>query len=231
MGTASATQPINEAVFLLSQISTDRLDILRTAYPLIADELRPGVFAGPSDVDPSASALLLLTAKANVMIAVLDEVSNRAESALVVVSGAIKSARSRRLAGQILVLVGSSSLLGTLALESKTATVIAALLTLLAALGNLLAEHVERLLNPQTGNVYDAFQHLGEGAYRARLLRDQIHLARTYSQPPEEINALLAKGNELCEQLNSWLVQLLQHLRANDHRPVGTATREHGTAP
>jgi hypothetical protein len=214
MGGVTESQPINEAVFLLSRLAPGRLDSLRSAHPLIAEELQPGVFAGPSDTLESSVSADHLSAKASVMVAVLDETYHRAEAALAVVSKAIRTARTRRLAGQILVLVGSSSLLGTLALESKTASVIAAVLTLVAALGNLLAEHQEKILNPQMGNVYDAFQHLGEGAYRARALRDQIQLASKYAQAPEELTSLLAQANELCERLNGWFVQLLQHLGA-----------------
>src|SRR5688500_19308426 len=134
MGGASTAQPINEAVFLLSQLSADRLETLRAEYPLLADELRPGVFAGPNEPDSKVPATIHLTARAKVMIAVLDEVAHRTNNALAVVSKAIQSAQSRRLAGQVLVLVGSSSLLGTLALYSRTATVIAAVFPLLSAL-------------------------------------------------------------------------------------------------
>ncbi|MCC8991891.1 MAG: hypothetical protein LM514_04785, partial [Streptococcus sp.] len=148
MGKHSAT-PINEAVFILSKIAPLQLQELRDQYPHLSDELREGISAGEKD-DTSDGAADYLREKALVVSIALVETANRAEASMGEVVRRIRRSRSARLISQVLVLVGSSALLGAVALDDKTATIVTALLTLLAALGNLLADHGERLLNPQT---------------------------------------------------------------------------------
>jgi len=211
MGLQTPGEAINEAVFLLSQLSPSQLESLKLQYPELADELRVGISGGGESAE-SPQKDPHLAEKASIMIAALDEAWRRAEGAMTSVSRNIKKARQHRLVSQALVLIGSSSLLGTLALDNKPAAVISAVLTLLAALGNLLAEYQERLLNPQSGSIYEAFQKLGDGAYKARVLSRELQLALKYDGHEAELKDLITQANELCEQLNGWLVQLLNQL-------------------
>lgn len=208
MGSESSATPINEAVFLLKIMAPDKLASLKSRYPDIALELQEGIFAGTEE--PPSPRSSYLCQRAAVVIVALEEAASRAEQAMGVAASNIKRARSRRLISQALVLVGSSSLLGAVALDAKHfVMVVSAVLTLLAALGDLLAEHYERLLNPKVGNIYDAFQKLGEGTYKARRIAVELHIATQHDEGIAELAELVGKGNELCEQLNSWLTQTL----------------------
>jgi hypothetical protein len=207
----SATSvPINEGISLLATLSPLRLEQLRKEHPSISKDLVLGITAGPEEERTDEFvASAIIREKAQVMIAALSEAGTAAQNALESVSTKVKSAKRQRLISQLLVLIGSSSSLATLALNKNRAAVISAVLTLLAAIGNLFAEYQERLLNPQTGNIYDAFQRLSEGVYKTRTMSMDLGLALKYSQKPAEISQLVVSANVLCEQLNDWLIQLL----------------------
>lgn len=217
MGGSQSEIAINEAIFMLDKLAPERLEDFRRRFPNLAEQLQEGVFAGPEEARTSGNSFLI--EKAEVLTAALSEASGHAENAMITAGKNIKRARRRRLVSQVLVLIGSSSLLGAVALDEKTATVISAVLTLLAALGNLLAEHYEKLLNPQAGNIYEMYQKLGEGAYKARRMASELQLAMRHDEAISELSELLRGANELCEQLNAGLLQLLTELPASKSRP------------
>jgi hypothetical protein len=207
------TVAINEGVSLLEALSPVRLNELRAAHPQLADDLRLGLIAGDEDIESSnaQSQYQLLKEKASVMVVALKEAASAAQAGSISVSQRVRTARRQRLISEALVLIGSSSSLATLALSKNRATVIAAALTLLAALGNLFAEYQEKLLT-QGGNIYDVFQKLGEGAYQARALSTELILSLKYDVTPTDMKDLVMRANGLCEQLNGWLVQLLSQI-------------------
>lgn len=201
---------INEGVFLLQSLSPDRLNQLRIEFPSQSRALAIGIIAGSEDgPENDKVAMAMLRDRAQIMIVALSEAEAAAKKAVVAVSRRVKSARRQRLLSQILVLIGSSSSLATLALSKNRAAVISAVLTLLAALWNLLAEYQEKLLNPQAGNIYDAFQRLAEGAYKTRTMSTELTLALKYNQNATQIGPLVASANALCEELNGWLIQMV----------------------
>jgi len=201
---------INEGVSLLHSLSPARLDELRAEFPLQSEALTVGIPAGPGDeLTDNKIATAMLREKAQIMIVALREAEAVSKKALQSISRRVRSAKRQRLVSQILVLVGSSSSLATLALSKNRAAVISAALTLLAALWNLLAEHQEKLLNPQSGNIYDAFQRLAEGTYKTRTMSTELTLALKYDQSATQIGPLVASANALCEELNGWLIQMV----------------------
>jgi hypothetical protein len=199
---------INEGVFLLNSLSPVRLENLRRQYPHLSDDLKLGIPAGAQE-DKDKVQAAIIREKAQIMIAALAEAEAAADRALASVSQKIKSARRQRLFAQLLVLIGSSSSLATLAFGKNPAAIICAMLTLFAAIGSLIADYKEKLLNPQTGNIYDAYQRLSEGAYRTRKLSTDLSLALKYNQGPSELEPLVASANVLCEDLNGWLIQMV----------------------
>lgn len=201
--------PINEGISFLWRVAPSALETLRNEHPSLAEELKLGIPAGTSKTGKGAPDTAIIREKAQIMIAVLSEASVVAQKALVSLSRRVNRARVQRLASQVLVLVGSSSSLGTLALRNNPAAVISAVLTVVAALGNLLAEYQERLLNPRTGNIYDAFQRLSECVYKTRTLATDLALALKYEQENSEIKQLIIQANVLCERLNDWLIKLV----------------------
>jgi hypothetical protein len=208
MGSERTGIAINEAVFLLSQADPAKLVSLREKFPELDEELQEGIYAGSKQGDRATQDSYLVQ-KAEVVATALESVSDQADAAMRRVRVSIQRARSRRLISQVLVVIGSSSLLGAVALEGRTVTVISAVLTLLAALGNLFAEYHEKLLNPQASNIYEAFQKLGQGTYRARALLAQLQLAMRHEEGVQMLTDLVSTANELCEDLNGWLIQVL----------------------
>lgn len=198
---------INEGVFLLNSLSPARLESLRGEYPHLSKSLKVGIEAGVEE-DRDKDQAAIVREKAQIMVAALAEAEAAAQRALAFVSRKIKSARRQRLFAQILVLMGSSSSLATLAFGKNTAAIICATLTLFAAIGNLVADYKERLLNPQTGNIYDAYQRLAEGGYKTRSLSTDLTLGLKYNQGAE-LAPLIASANALCEELNGWLIQMV----------------------
>jgi hypothetical protein len=210
---------INEGIFLLEKLSPSKLVDLRKEYPFLSGDLRVGISAGPEAERDASVQDAIAREKAQIMIAALATAESAARKGLASVSRKVKSARRQRLISQIFVLIGSSSSLATLALGQNRAAVISAVLTLLAALGNLFADYQERLLNPQAGNIYDAFQRLSEGVYKTRAMSTDLNLALKYSQESSQIEQLVANANALCEELNSWLVQMVLTIPAQS--PAG----------
>jgi hypothetical protein len=96
-----------------------------------------------------------------------------------------------------------------LAFGKNAAAIICAMLTLFAAIGSLIADYKEKLLNRQTGNIYDAYQRLLEGTSRTRKLSTDLSLALKYIQGPSELEPLIASANVSCEDLNGWLIQMV----------------------
>jgi len=199
---------INEGVSLLNGLSPAVLENLRTQHPGLSADLKLGIQAGtepPSDEDQAP----IIREKAQIMIAAMAEAGTAARATLTSVSRKINSARRQRLWAQLLVLIGSSSSLATMAFGKNAAAIICAVLTLLAAIGNLIADYKEKLLNPQSGNIYDAYQRLSECVYKTNGVATNLTLALKYNQSVSELEPLIASANVLCEELNGWLVQMV----------------------
>lgn len=211
MGSKASVVGINEAVFFLAQTNPALLDSLRRQYPNLEDELQEGIYAGVSEVAQTDTSSYLMD-KARFALATLEEAARRSKAAQTQLVSIIRSARRRRMLSQCIILFGSSSVLGATALDQKIAAVVSGVLTLLAALGNLFAEYQERLLNPQSANVYEAFQKLAEGTYQAEILAAEIRLAVTHNNHGGELVNLIGNANSLCSGLNTWLVQLVSQL-------------------
>jgi len=200
-----ANAPINEAVSLLDSLAPERLIELRAEHPELAVQLRVGVDCGQEDeVSPS-----LTRERARVLLAALNEAAVRAQRALENAAKRVARIRRKRLFSQVAVLIGSSSLLGAVALDQKVASVVSAVLTLLAALGDLLAQHEEGLLTPGQGTVQEIFQRLGEGRYAAHRMASELELSIRLEQSDDDLAKTIERGNALCADLNSWLIQLI----------------------
>ena len=199
---------INEGVSLLNSLSPGALENLRSEYPRLSKDLKLGIQAGIESAGDEDRAQITRE-KAQIMIAAVAEAETAARAILDSVSRKINSARRERLWAQLLVLVGSSSSLATMAFGKSAAAIICAVLTLLAAIGNLIADYKERLLNPQSGNIYDAYQRLSECVYKTKGVSTNLSLALKYNQSVSELEPLIASANVLCEELNGWLVQMV----------------------
>lgn len=211
MGSESSKVAINEIVFFLSRTDPSGLEYLRGQYPQLAGELKEGIYAGP-DKDTDRQDISFIKGKAELSIKALSKVLVLSQEAKTQITKKIMVARKNRLWSQVCVALGSSSVLGTALIGNKYWTVLAAVITLLAMFFNLFAEHQERLLNPQNGNIYEAFQKLGEGAYRAQDLEDKLNFAMSHTDGGDDLKELISEANSLCRELNDVLTQLVVHL-------------------
>ena len=107
-----------------------------------------------------------------------------------------------------MVLIGSSSILGTIGLSDSMPATVAAIVTLAAACGSLFVEHFSRILNPNLGNIFDAFQNLQTIAHNATFLAKELKLAVTFRRSAGELSNLIGRGNELMSKVNEWNPQI-----------------------
>ena len=124
-------------------------------------------------------------------------------------SDKIRFIRKIRTGSEILVLIGSSSILGTFRLTDSLPVTVAAIATFIAACGSLFAEHISRILNPNLGNVYDAFQNLQSLGFKAGNLANDLLLAVRFDRSVEELSEMIARGNEVMSEVNQWSPQVL----------------------
>lgn len=196
--------PINEAVNLLSNIDPDSLKTLINDYPALGNELILGREGGeqetPDDLDID---------RAWIMIKALDKGRLRAEQELCAIRGRIIRARKSRFLAQAITLIGSSGVLALLASRGgESQTVLAAIVTLLASIWTMIAEHTERLLKPGGPDIYDTFERASKAAYRAGLKIDELCLLIKHLTSKEELKNAVASANALCEELNELVVQM-----------------------
>jgi hypothetical protein len=205
--------PINEGVALLYALEPSRLTTLEKRFPHLP--LALGIQAGGGDTDEPDEYIL---DKAAFMIVALDQAAESAEEGRGRIARLIRKARLGRTISQGMIIVGSSASLATLALSQTRAAILSSLLSLLAAIGNLAAEHRERLLIKDAGSIYDAYEKLSISCYRAKLLSGEIQLALKHRVSASEIRSLVTNGNVLCEEMNGWLVQLVETVNSRSGR-------------
>ena len=202
MGTMSGA-PINELVAIVSKIDASKLDEFQKEFPHLAEELRVGRIGGAPE-DSSAYDV----DRAEVAARSLTSVANRAATELIRIHARMKSARRRRLIAQVLTLVGSSGVLGSLALNNSTLAIATSVLTLLASIGAVLAEYSERLVSPGKGDIYEAFEQASSAGFKARRLADDLRLAVSHKVAPTDLLVLITNANQLAEELHGWAVKM-----------------------
>lgn len=199
----NAIAPINEAVFLLSELEPASLEDARRQFPQLESELVLGRQGGEKE---SRGELDL--DRAQVMLQALNAAKKRAEIELVSIRQRMGASRRRRLWSQIASLICSSGVLAALALDQVRLTVITALLALLASIGTMVSEHQERLLKQGDGDIYDAYEKASEAAYKAGLMSENIRLLMKHNSESAEIRAALESANALCEELHKWITRM-----------------------
>jgi hypothetical protein len=188
-----------------------QLEELRKLYPDLIEDLQEGIYLGEADVTkkPKSGHKAYALQKAEAMKVMLNQVIPQVEKELEIANLKITKIRNSRLISQVLILLGSSSVLGSVTiLHDNTVSIASAVITLFAAFFNLFAENSENLLNPQSGNIYLAYQRLSEGLCETRILESEIGVAITYCSDENEFNVLTSKANNLFSELNKWLIQL-----------------------
>ena len=202
MGSNSAA-PINELVSILSAIDPSKLNELRRQFPHLSSELELGRIGGAAD-DSGGFDL----DRAEVAVRSLLAVSNKASIELVRIQARMKSSRSYRLWAQLLTLVGTSTVLGALALNKATLAVVTSVLALLASIGTVLAEFAERLIRPGKGDIYEAFEEASAANFKSRALVNDLRLAISHKVDATSLRALIGSANKQAEDLHAWVTKM-----------------------
>lgn len=202
MGIQTST-PINEAVFLLHELAPESLDEARKELPHLVQELVLGKEGGISESNEQ-----LDMDRAKFMIRALDAAKKKAERELIFIRTRMTTARSRRLWSQIISLICSSGVLASLAVDQDIATIVSAVLALLASIGVMLAEYQERLLRQGDSDIYEAYEKAAQAAYKADLMCEELRLLIRHKVGQSELRSALEVANALCEELNGWIIKI-----------------------
>lgn len=204
--------PINEAISYLSSNHSEKISELQARFPDISDELKPGVLAGSDETDeslPSEKDRQYVLAKAKIQSEALAYLVRDASSAAAYCKEKISIIRRLKMGSEILVLIGSSSILGTLNLESDWPTIVAAVATFLAACAALCVDHLQKIMNPELGDIFNAFVELVSLSKSADVLYREMQAALEIDMDDETIGELITRSNELMGKANQWQPQVL----------------------
>ncbi|HDR2474378.1 TPA: hypothetical protein QCI26_004120 [Enterobacter soli] len=199
MGSTPSSPPINEGVNLLNTLSPKDLDEFRQAMPSLGTELLLGRLGGQSETDRSLNKL-----RAEILIKALVIARERAEVELSDLKKKISSAKKIRLGSQVVSVICSSGVLGTIALGNKNVTITTAILSVAASLGVIVAEYKERLINQC--DIYNAFESASLVAYKAGVAAGNLTILSEKIPESEELHNAIIDGNKICEDLNVWLI-------------------------
>lgn len=214
------SKPIHEAVYFFDLLSPEQLNAYRVQYPALEAQLQPGQICGEETQSDPERAQGYRFAKAQIMVDALKAAAKVTQNASKTAAHRILWIRRTQVALEILVLIGSSSVIGSLTLGKDTTTAtVAAIITLLSGFGSLLVGHASKLLNPEMGNIFDAHQNLHHLSWQTQALAQEISLLVQYQQDDDQLSALVAQGNAVMEQVNKWGAQFLANkpwLHTND---------------
>jgi hypothetical protein len=204
MGSNLLAPPINEAINILNSIDPDSLKNFREEFKsVLGDELKLGRQGGEDEYDNKLNKL-----RAKIVIEALQTAKKRAESELSILKNRIQSARKVRLISQMVSVVLSSGVLGAIAIGDKTMTIATAIFSAISSLGSILAENKERLLKQSDSDIYIAFESAAQASYKAGLAIENLKLLSINLPESEELRSSITEANEVCEQLNMWLIKI-----------------------
>jgi hypothetical protein len=193
----SATPPIDEAVTLLARQSPTRIAEIRARFPEASKILREGITAGPADDRQ-------IQARVETCIAALESAEQQCVDYIGVFKKGLLAARRVALLGRVMTVLGSASVLASLAkVFPISAAVIGGVVSLVGALAPIVTEYLRGTIDDAQGGLPGRFREFIELATKARLLHDELVRWRGASMdtmPTEVIgqaNAACAKINEL----------------------------------
>jgi len=190
------TIPINESVCLLSLTSKESLETLRKNYPFLVDELKVGVKCGRPKQESDEDKYL--AAKIDVALNALNAGNKAIVKLSRVVSERIAKAKKLRLISQVVVLIGSSSLMSSTVWGNDLVRQVIAILTFLAALSSTFAEYYEKLLNPKKGDIYTIHEKLVPLQFQVSNSICELGVLRNIVSPEKEKSKCLKEANGLC---------------------------------
>jgi hypothetical protein len=197
--------PINEAVNFLYKFSPAALEKLKqTLPPEMHPLLKPGGLAGKTDP--------LLEPRTRVCLTALGEVIPRCEEGIQVSGTRLRRARRMSLAAGIAAMVGSSSVLATLAAQSIVLTAVSGAIALAGSVLAFVADFIIRPDHEAKKTIFDTYMQLSRSRYRAEQLRGElaVHLEAGITQKREDaVVRLIGEANALCLSVNELRPTLL----------------------
>jgi hypothetical protein len=197
--------PINEAVNFLHKFSPSAIDELKQSLPPeFQPLLKPGGLAGRADP--------LLEPRAKVCLAALKEVILRCDQGVKAGGLRLKRARRMSLAAGIAAMVGSSSVLATLAAKLMILTLVSGVIALAGSVLAFVADFTTRLDPEAKKTVFDTYMQLSRSRFRAIQLSGELSVyvdAGITQKREEAVMTLVGESNQLCLTVDQLLAGLL----------------------
>ncbi len=201
----TGSPPINEAVNLLARFDPAALERLRQQLPEgIRPLLKPGGIAGRADP--------LLVARAQVCLEALKVAVGRCDAAIPVARGRLAMARRLRLVGGLAGVLGSSSVLVTLAANQPVGGYVGGGVALLGSLTSFLSDFLTRLEATEGGasrTLFEVYAGLLEKRDDGDQLRAEIdaYLAQKATEERDRLVAdLIGPANKICAEIRRLVV-------------------------
>jgi hypothetical protein len=205
-GATNSNAPINEAINLIAQVSPDALKELQVAYSFLGDEVKPGLMAGDA-ADPDDRKYLL--AKAAIIRQATDAAIAQTKAAQQRLRGRIARSNRVKLAIQVIGVVASASVLGTIITDKGQLSMILSITAVIVSISTLVSDQYDRLLNPNSGNIYDAFDKVNSSLAKAIGISRELELLETFARPNEEMKTTIAEANSTMQVINELIPEIM----------------------
>ena len=187
---------------MLGKFAPKELENLRVEFPALVSELALGRIGGPGDASLDQD-------RAKVMVEALATLVRQADLEIRALRDRMSSARHQRLWSQVLSLICTSGVLGSLAIDQRAVAIVIAVLGLLASIGTLLAEYKERLLVTGQGDIYSIFESASAVSFKATSAKADLSLLIAHSVRDDELRAAVAAANALCDELHGLILKMI----------------------
>jgi hypothetical protein len=187
--------PINELAGFLARLGPDKQGEYKAAFPELAAELAPGYVLGEAD---KAEPRALIIKKAQAMAKLLAEASQMCAASTEFTASRIRKSNVVKQMGQYASIVGSASFVGSLQLSDKTTAMVIGILTTVAALASVIAEHfLAALSKDRTATAI--YAELTAASAEVRLVREDLSAALEVSDQvsDELLRDLVGRGNSV----------------------------------
>lgn len=205
--------PINEVVALLDRENRKKLIELRELYPEISDELKLGIWGGKADIDERKQKRLL-RARAEVAFVGLRQAIQDCSQAIEAASWKIQISNKIRLGGQIVTVIGSSSVLGALGNNQNLLAVIAGIFALLGSLSSIFLDYAERIIGSSGESIESIYLELSLARHDAELFSKNLRISIDGAVDDAFLEMSIGEANALCERLNLRAYKIIERTRA-----------------
>jgi hypothetical protein len=193
----SDAPPIDEIVNLLDKLAPEELIAFRERLP---PDMRPlfvpGGIAGKADQPLNESAELA----ARTLRTLVKQCDRWADA----VGQRLRHARRLHMVGDVMAVVGSSSVLGTIAASLSVGVYVSGFVALLGSVTSLIADHVAKLPEGGPSSMFNVYSQLTGGRHRAKQLLDALNSHLRTGIPKgghDEVTGLIGQSNELSKEL------------------------------